>query len=410
MKLDYLIDQMMEVLKERGHTEKTWKLAFRNGRFSSLRHFFESHGTDEFSVALANEYIAEMERAYENGEYSHSRSAHLIKLAYWFIELHETGTLKWGVRLQSRITVNKYYSDTLNRFLDEKRQVYTSGNISNIKSEVLSFLDFLQKEKKYQDFSKMGLRDIHDFILYARQKKSRINFASYSVKCFLRFLFDNNIIENDLTPALCLPVQKPKKLLSGFTHDEVDRILEQPDRSIPTGKRDYAILLLGKSTGLRIGDIISLKRADIDWINGTVSITQNKTASPLTLPLNPETEEAIIDYIRNSRPSCDLPFVFIRNNAPYAALSRQHVTKMFIRYREAAGVTHITGDGKSFHGLRRSIASWMLDADVPLTTISQVLGHRKMESTGRYLSIDEKKLQRCTFSLAGIEVTVEGLV
>jgi hypothetical protein len=51
----------------------------------------------------------------------------------------------------------------------------------------------------------------------------------------------------------------------------------------------------------------------------------------------------------------------------------------------------------------------MLEAEIPLTTISQVLGHRSMDSAKPYLSVDEKNLRKCSLSLDGINVSKEGL-
>lgn len=410
MKLEHLIDQVLVILNERGYAEETWRLAFRNGRFSSLRHFFETRGTDEFSTELANEYILEIQHIHENGQISYSRAAHLKKIARWFIEIYETGGLRLKSGMKSKIVINAYFESLMNHYLDFKGTFSSTSSIPGTKSEVLHFLGFLQHEKGYRNVSQVSRKDIQDFIIHARQRrKGRINWVIYTVKYFLLFLQGNAFIDDNLASALHMPVQKSHKILAGFSHDEVDNILAQPDRGTTIGKRDYAILLLGKNTGMRAGDIIHLNRSDIDWKNDQISVVQGKTGVPLTLPLNAETEAAIIDYIRYARPECDLPFLFIRQYAPHTALSRQCVTTMFIRYRAAAGISHTSGDGKSFHGLRRSIASWMLEKDVPLTTISQVLGHRQVNSANRYLSFDEKRLVKCTLPLCEIEVTVEGL-
>lgn len=204
--------------------------------------------------------------------------------------------------------------------------------------------------------------------------------------------------------------QRTTQILKGFTREEVDRISAQPDRNTPIGKRNYAILLLGANTGLRIGDITNLKFADIDWSSDEVSIIQQKTGKRLILPLELETKNAIMDYIDSGRPKCRLTYVFLRHCAPYNMLSQQAVTVFFSRYRTSAGILTTPYDGKSFHGLRRSIARWMLEAEVPLTTISQVLGHRDLDSAVPYLSFDENRLRLCGLSLSGIEVTKDRLM
>ena len=260
MKLDTLIDKTLALIKTRGYTEKTWKLAFRNGRFSSIRQYFSEHNTEDFDVVLAAEYITALKTRYENGEYSYSRFAHLRKLALWFIEVYETGNLSQNMLSKSKIEVSTYFEDALKGYVHYMNGRVSPSNLPNIKSEGLHFLDFLQQEKNYSDFSRLSLKDIQDFVLFTRQRrKGRIDYVIYTTRYFLLFLKDSGIVENDLTPALYMKPPIKRKLLKGFTHGEVDKILAQPNREIPVGKRNYAILLLAKTTGLRVGDIRNLK-------------------------------------------------------------------------------------------------------------------------------------------------------
>lgn len=410
MKLETLIDQTLGIIKARGYTEKTWKFAFRNGRFSSLRQYFENMGTADFSIEITHEYMYAIQQRHENGELSYSRYMHLKKLTAWLIEVYETGELIWKPQPSRKIHLNIYLHGIFAKYIEFIRGVLSSKNVEMQKSVILQFLEFLQHEKGYNNFLSLSLKDIQDFILFIRKRRKRMDSVIHAVKRFVSYLRETSIICEDLTPALCMQAQRTTRILKGFTHEEVDMILDQPDRNTPIGKRNYAIMLLGKNTGLRIGDIINLKLADINWQNDELFITQKKTGNQLILPLNLETKNAIIDYIHDSRPKCDLPYIFLRHHAPYDALSQQSVTVFFTKYRTSAEIPTTPNDGKSFHGLRRSIATWMLEAEIPLTTISQILGHRDLDSAVPYLSFDENKLRLCSFSLHGIEVKKEGLM
>jgi integrase len=408
MKLENLIEQVMAVLETKGYTENTWKCAFRNGRFSSIRQYFSEQGKADFDTETAEAYIEEIHARYEKGQLSLSRAWHLKKLARWLIEFHETGKFSWHTGNRSKLVVNPYFRGVLNNYLDFMNGRISASSMPGLKSEILHFMDFLQNEKAYSDFLNVSLKDVQDFIAYICRRR-RVDHIVYVVRYFLLYLKDNGIIQADLSPALYHPAKKPLKLLSALTREESENILVQPDRNTKIGKRDYAILMFGKYTGLRISDVIRIKLTDIDWSKGAVSITQSKNETPLVLPLTPETQEAIRDYIQNSRPLSDSPVLFLRHNAPVRPLSSQCITDIFSKYRAASGIDYDSRDGKGFHGFRRSIATWMLEADVPLTTISQVLGHRRMDSTSRYLTMDEKNLCKCALSLSGIEVTAEGL-
>ena len=76
---------------------------------------------------------------------------------------------------------------------------------------------------------------------------------------------------------------------------------------------------------------------------------------------------------------------------------------MFRSYQKAAGIEHSAFDGKGFHSLRRRLERELVIDGVPLSTISQVLGHRDVETAKRYISLDSVHLQECAldFSLIG---------
>jgi site-specific recombinase XerD len=411
MKLDALIDQTLSIIKERGYTEKTWKNAFRNGKFNSLRQYYNDRGTDEFNADITQEYIAAIRNRYKFGELSYSRCAHLVKLAAWIIEVHETGSLQWQAGIKSNIILNEYFDSALHKYLESEKSSRSKGSLANRKSAILLFLDYLQNAKGHNDFSRLACHDVHGFIEFTSPRyKNGLDYAVYAVKCFLTFLKEHNIISSDLSPSIQSPVRKRVRVLPCFTHDEADRILAQPDRNASVGKRNYAILILARDTGLRKGDIANLKLLDINWINHSLTIKQSKTSEPLTLPIEPNVENAIADYILNGRPNSNVRNVFLREYAPHTELSPKSIGSIFCRYLPGAGIEHEPHDGKSIHALRRSIASWMLDSGVSLEEVSQILGHRDMNSTKRYLPFDDANLKKCALTLCGIEVAKEGLI
>ena len=124
------------------------------------------------------------------------------------------------------------------------------------------------------------------------------------------------------------------------------------------------------------------------------------------LPLDINTEKAIADYILSGRPNTDSPYIFIRSIAPYTKLSDRGTSYNIIkRYCNSAGISN-----HRFHGLRRSMGTWMLEANVPLSTISQVLGHYNQNSTKQYLSLNNLMLAECALNLKEIETKKEELL
>ena len=109
--------------------------------------------------------------------------------------------------------------------------------------------------------------------------------------------------------------------------------------------------------------------------------------------------------ILNARPDISSEYVFLTTRFPIRKLSEgTSLAFIFEKYEEMAGIERKPFDGKGFHSLRRRIATKMVIAGVPVTTVSQVLGQMKMDSAKQYLSFNTENLRECAISLAGIEI------
>lgn len=168
-------------------------------------------------------------------------------------------------------------------------------------------------------------------------------------------------------------------------------------------------MLLAKYTGLRAVDIRGLRLCDIDWHNAELNIVQSKTERPLVLPLPSDAVNAIAEYILNARPKSDSQAVFLTVRTPFRELSRSAPYIILRKCAKRAGFDWKRGDCKGFHGFRRALGANMLDKNVPLQTISEILGHSRSDSTKPYLSIDLNHLRMCALPLAGFECVREEL-
>lgn len=75
---------------------------------------------------------------------------------------------------------------------------------------------------------------------------------------------------------------------------------------------------------------------------------------------------------------------------------------IFRKYLRASEISHVTGDGRTIHGIRRSIGTTMVSQKVPVTTVSQVLGHTGIRATKQYISLDLNGLRKCTLSFESL--------
>lgn len=239
-------------------------------------------------------------------------------------------------------------------------------------------------------------RHVMDFM------SSRKNGTSQMYACIrglLGFVYSRGYTKKDLSINLQRPkVHQSEKLPSCYTAEEIAAIENAVDRRSDIGKRDYAIILLASRLGLRSSDIRLLQFKDLDWDNNEIKITQYKTGKKITLPLLSEVGDAIIDYVRNSRPNCSSKSVFLTCSRPHRPLGEHAIPVLVDRYFSRSGVD-CNGKHSGSHALRHSLATIMLGEGTPLPVISDVLGHVSSESTMYYLGVDVNSLLKCSLDV-----------
>jgi len=114
----------------------------------------------------------------------------------------------------------------------------------------------------------------------------------------------------------------------------------------------------------------------------------------LALPLTEEIGNALIDYLRYGRPVSHLREVFLRANAPFMPFGyNNNLHYIITRYRRRAAINLPAQNRKGMHSLRHTMASRLLEAGVPLETISGIMGHISMDTTRIYTKINVEALQ-----------------
>jgi integrase len=197
----------------------------------------------------------------------------------------------------------------------------------------------------------------------------------------------------DLVDAVNLAGVKRSHGILPVLGDGDQQLVVQACASRVIGARDAAITLLALTTGLRACDIVGLRLAEIDWRGKTIGIVQQKTNSPLMLPLPQLVAARLADYVLNERPGSGDDHVFLRSVAPHTRLAgHASIYRVTVQTFRKAGVADVKAGTRL---LRHSAASRLLRAAVPLPTISAVLGHASPESTNTYMSVDEDRLLEC---------------
>ena len=168
---------------------------------------------------------------------------------------------------------------------------------------------------------------------------------------------------------------------------QVRALLAACDRRTPTGRRDYAVVLMLARLGLRAGEVARLGLDDIDWHGGELHVV-GKGNRGESLPLPADVGAAIAAYLRRGRPSsAQGRSVFVRVHAPQRALTAGGIGNIVNAAGKRAGLGHVHA-----HQLRHSAATAMLRAGSPLAEIGQVLRHRSAFNTAIYAKVDQNAL------------------
>ena len=212
-----------------------------------------------------------------------------------------------------------------------------------------------------------------------------------SLRCFLRFIFQKGYVGFDLSVAVPAYRGHRHAIPAFLTPEQVEKVLSTPDQVTPRGLRDFAILLLLARLGLRACEVVSLELDDIRWRERKLVI-RGKGRVFESLPLLSDVGEAIAEYLRNSRPKTKSRRVFLRLNAPRAALAGPAAVGHIVRLALSRSEMKPPGRGAA-HLFRHSLATQMLRNGASIAEIAQVLRHRAEGSTEIYAQVDFESLR-----------------
>ena len=210
-----------------------------------------------------------------------------------------------------------------------------------------------------------------------------------ATRAFLRFLATSGVVPAGIEGAVpTLREWKHASLPRAVAADDVQRVLAAVDETRPGGPRDRAILLLLTRLGLRAGEVAALTVNDIDWHDGSVRVA-GKGGRERRLPLPADVGAALVAALRSRPPTSPPAVIFVTAQPPYRQLVGPSESAIAKRALQRAGVTV----GRlGAHVFRHTFASQMVRRDVPMKTVSDLLGHARLETTAIYAKLDRETL------------------
>jgi site-specific recombinase XerD len=231
--------------------------------------------------------------------------------------------------------------------------------------------------------------ELGEFVVHEARRLKRRGMPTVvsTLRTFVRFLFATGVIERDLSRSVpAVKVSRFGALPIGVDPAVLRVLLESCDRGGLTGRRDYAILTLMCRLGLRASEIASMQLGDIDWRTGELEV-RGKGGRHGRLPLPHDVGEAIVDYLRDGRPSSSSRSVFLRAKPPALGMSRNAVVFVPRSASERAGVAVVGG-----HRLRHGLGTGLLARGASLREVGEVLRHDHATTTAIYAKVDAERL------------------
>jgi site-specific recombinase XerD len=307
------------------------------------------------------------------------------------------------------LTLSERSRAVLKQFAAAASLELAPGSVRLLAGEIRQFLAYLDRAGR-SALGTVTADDVRGFMVeVAPRRPAGTGNVVWSLKRFFAFLNAAGLSDVRIDGLLARAAPRRVRALPCFTREETDCLIKGIDTGTPCGKRDYAMVVLAVSTGLRCCDIVALRLDEVDWRRDEIRLVQAKTSRPLVLPLPARAGNAVAEWILHGRPDCDAPEVFVRLQPPYVKLGNSTGSTLMRRRLARAGIDHAAHDGKSFHALRRTTGTRLIESGAGLPLAAQILGHARINSSRRYLALASEQLRQCCLPLEQFACAREGL-
>lgn len=195
-----------------------------------------------------------------------------------------------------------------------------------------------------------------------------------SIKAFFRFLIAEKLIDTNPAEIIAHPKfdQTPPRVLSRIEY----RALRDATRG---DARMYAVVELLLQTGMRISELAAMQLTDVDFERNIITITPQNSRGGRKVPLNTAGKKALLEYLEVRPRAREKTFFLTKTCRPFLV---RNIRTALDRYFRLAGIK----DAK-VNDLRHTFIAEQLKAGTPLVYVSQLVGHKRITTTEKYLKL-----------------------
>jgi integrase/recombinase XerC len=264
---------------------------------------------------------------------------------------------------------------------------YSVQSIKAYLGDLEQFIEWLKKRRVDWDIPYRIQRiDIVEFINYLAAQKASSETRKRklaSIRGFLKFCKDNQIIFGNPADTIEGPIREerdPAILLK----TEYKALLQVAGGN----ERDFAIVMLFLQSGLRVSELVNLRLADVDFESREITVRQGKGRKDRVVPLVGQALDALKAYLAVREVSPEYDNVFLARNK--TSMDQRTVRYRIQKYYKEAGIRKKA----SVHTLRHTFATHQIHNGLKINQLKDVMGHKKMETTYKYVHLDRTNLRR----------------
>ena len=279
--------------------------------------------------------------------------------------------------------------DAFENFLQYCRfeKTLTNQTIQDYKEDFLQFQRYYPHKKELTDLNKNDLNDFSYDQALNGLSPATIARRIATIKNFYMFLESDNLTKGIISEEITIP-KKDKTLPQVLSEEEINQLLNAPDLTSKKGIRDYAVLEILYSCGLRVSEVANLQINQINEQEEIINIL-GKGKKERIVPIRKSALKAVKTYInevRNKHLVIDKKAVFIGKNGK--RMSRQALYNIVVNNAKLAGIQKEIHP----HTLRHSFATHLLDNGADLRVVQELLGHTNIGTTQIYTHVTTKTL------------------
>lgn len=281
-----------------------------------------------------------------------------------------------GTSLQ---TVNNSSLHHLQIYLETCEQAGKSkGTISLYQFHISHFLSYSNK-----DITNINDDDIYSYLYNYRHKRAVSNYYLNQVRLilngFFKWLVKRKIRTSNPVESID-PIKCQKKIKKPLSAKEVELI-----RSSCETERDLAIIECLYSTAVRATELLQLNRSDISFVQDDIIVLGKGNKERVTY-LNARAHIHLKNYLESRTD--DNPALFVSIKAPHERLTRRGLEDILKRIGASANVEKVHP-----HRFRRTSATDLLNAGMPIEQVQELLGHKSIETTRIYCTVNQEAIK-----------------